>query len=109
MKKTHNYQREWAAHLSPIVAGNSARNERENIMTRDEYLEAQKQDLADELNSTARALSNIAKPIEKKPMLYREGKRDSIIRLAIKLHDLRKELQQVTDEIRRREKLRDLL
>jgi len=78
-------------------------------MTRDEYLEAQKQDLADELNSTARSLSNVAKPIEKKPMLYKDSTRDSLIRLAIKLHDLRKEFQQVTDEIKRREKLRELL
>lgn len=78
-------------------------------MIRDEYLEAQRQDLIDELNSTARSLSHIAKPIEKKPMLYSESNRDSLIRLAIKLHDLRTKLGQITKEISQREKLRDLL
>lgn len=73
-------------------------------MTRQEYLEEHLQDLEDRAAADARCLRDITRKVDKR---YTSGTRDSIIKVAIRLHDTRVELQSVRDELRRRAKVEE--
>ena len=78
-------------------------------MGRMEYLKERQESLEGNVIRTSDALANIAGRIPKQIAKYRSSTRDSIIRLAIELHDLKKELQDVSSEIKRRENISKII
>lgn len=68
-------------------------------MSRQEYLEERLEELEDRAAADARCLRDITRNVEKR---YTSGTRDSIIKVAIHLHDTRVELQIVREELRQR-------
>lgn len=74
-------------------------------MDRMEYLKERQESLEGNVIRTSDALANIAGRIPKQIAKYRSSTRDAIIRLAIELHDLKTELQDVSSEIKRRENI----
>ena len=79
-------------------------------MDRLEYLKKRQEDLQDEFAIASRSLSIMGKGIEKRKIVqYSKSTRDSIIQLAIELHDLKTELQDVSSEIKRRENISKLI
>ena len=79
-------------------------------MDRLEYLKSKQEDLQDEFASASRSLSYMGKGLEKREIVqYSKSTRDTIIQLAIELHDLKNELQEVRSDIRRYENISKLL
>lgn len=78
-------------------------------MDRLEYLKERKESLEGNVIRTSDALANIAGRIPKQIAKYRSSTRDAIIRLAIELHDLKTELQDVLSEIKRRENINKII
>ena len=65
-------------------------------MTRQEFLESQEQDLADEVVRDARTLQHLTRNVERR---FNSGTRDRIIQVAIRLHDRRVQLDTVRREL----------
>ena len=79
-------------------------------MDRLEYLKKRQEELQDEFASASRSLSIIGKGLEKRKVVqYSKSTRDTIIQLAIELHDLKNEIQEVRSDIRRYEDISKLL
>jgi|ETNvirenome_6_30_1030629.scaffolds.fasta_scaffold08784_3 predicted nucleic acid-binding Zn-ribbon protein len=74
-------------------------------MDRMEYLKERQESLEGNITRTSNSLGNIAGKIPKQIAKYRSSTRDAIIKLAIELHDLKTELQDVSNEIKRRENI----
>ena len=68
-------------------------------MTRQAYLEERLEELEDRVAADARCLQQLTRRVDQR---FTSGTRDSIIQVAIRLHDTRVELQSVRDELRRR-------
>jgi hypothetical protein len=73
-------------------------------MTRQEYLESKLEDLQVEVARYARTLQQLTRNVDKR---YTSGTRDSIVSSAIKLHDLRVQLQNCKDDLRQRAKVEE--
>jgi len=75
-------------------------------MARMEYLKERQESLEGNIIRTSNGLAHIAGTIPKRNIVnYKASTRDAIIKLAIELHDLKKELQDVSGEIKRRENI----
>jgi len=74
-------------------------------MARMEYLKERQESLEGNIIRTSNGLAHIAGTIPKQIAKYKSSTRDAIIKLAIELHDLKKELQDVSGEIKRRENI----
>jgi len=79
-------------------------------MARMEYLKERQESLEGDIIRKSNGLADIARGIPKRNIVYyKAGTRDAIIKLAIELHDLKKELQDVYGEIERRENISKII
>ena len=71
-------------------------------MTRQAYLEERLEELEDRVAADARTLQSLTRRVDQR---YSTHTRDSLISVAIRLHDTRVERQAVRDELRQRERI----
>jgi uncharacterized coiled-coil protein SlyX len=76
------------------------------IMTRQEYLEERLEKLEERVAADSRCLQQLTRNVDRH---YAASTRDSLISVAIRLHDTRVERQAVRDELRHRAKAAALL
>lgn len=71
-------------------------------MTRQAYLEERLEELEDRVTADARCLQQLTRRVDQR---YSTHTRDTLISVAIRLHDTRVERQAVRDELRQRERI----